>query len=421
MPDISNWRGSTGRPMYSPKAFLALGLTLFLGSQASNPHLVVYPSILNVLPEPFERPNFVTNLFYQTTLPSDAPPQFAAAYAALQNASFISFDPRFETQVVGPNAGPVQKIAELGDGSQEMPIYLKDEGVILWSADGLVQFRTIDVKTYKMENYTTSVPIPNASAGTFHKGQIYLGNNGDTSVHGGVWLLDYKTGNATMILNNNLGLSIAANDMTADNRGGLFFTDPFSRVPSTNRTMQSPPSLYYLRLSTMSLIDVDPTLAGPNGVAISPDGTELYVGDNGDYYDPANNVLAQVLTAGKGDSTLYINSAGPRTIYAYALSPNTGLPTARRTLAVVESGFSDGVRVSASGHIFVALFGGLDVYHRDGTRLGRINIPEASANGAFVERHVVNMVFEGNTLWCFATGGLYRVPGLLVSGDPRLA
>ncbi|KAJ6562838.1 hypothetical protein DFH09DRAFT_1364341 [Mycena vulgaris] len=413
--------------MHSPKTFLATVSTCFLGTLASstgkgaNPHLVVYPSILNVLPEPFDRPNFITNLFYQTTLPDDAPPQFAAAYAQLQTASFISFDPRFEMQVVGPSAGPVQKVAVLGDGSQEMPIYLKDEGVILWSADGLTQFRTIDVKTFKMKNYTTSVPIPNASAGTIHKGQIYLGNNGDTSVHGGVWLLDYKTGNATMILNNQLGLSIAANDMTADNRGGLFFTDPFSRVPSTNRTMQTPPSLYYLRLSTMSLIDVDPTLSGPNGVAISPDGTELYVGDNGDYYDPPNNALAQVLTAGKGGSTLYINSAGPRTIYAYALSPTTGLPISRRTVAVVESGFTDGIRVSASGLIFVALFGGVDVYHPDGTRLGKINIPEASSNGEVVERHVVNMVFEGNTLWCFATGGLYRVPGLLVTGDPRLA
>jgi gluconolactonase len=86
----------------------------------------------------------------------------------------------------------------------------------------------------------------------------------------------------------------------------------------------------------------------------------------------------------------------------------------------VESGFTDAIRVSSSGLIFVALFGGVDIYHPDGTRLGKINIPEASANGDFVEKHVVNMVFEGNTLWCFATGGLYRVPGLLVTGDPRL-
>ncbi|KAJ7702697.1 hypothetical protein B0H17DRAFT_1042875 [Mycena rosella] len=362
--------------MHSPTTVLAIS-TFFLGalaseSKAANPHLVEYPSFLNVLPEPFDRPNFITSLFYQTTLPSDAPPKFAAAYAQLQNASFVSFDPRFASEFVGPTAGPIQK-------------------------------------------------VPNASAGTIHKGQIYMGNNGDTSVHGGIWMLDYKTGNATMILNNQLGLSLGVNDMTADKRGGLFFTDPSSRVPSTNRSMQSPPSLYYLRLNTMSLIDVDPTLAGPNGVAISPDGTELYVGDNGDYYDPPNDVLAQVLTAGKGSSELYINSAGPRTIYAYALSPITGLPTARRTLAVVESGFTDGIRVSSSGHILVALFGGVDVYHPDGTRLGRINIPEASANGAFVERHVVNMAFEGNTLWCFATGGLYRVPGLLVGGDPRLS
>ncbi|KAJ6516735.1 hypothetical protein C8R47DRAFT_1063409 [Mycena vitilis] len=405
---------------------LTFSLYIFAASAATstvpkpNPHLVTYPSLLNVLPEPFERPTFLTNLFYQTTLPSDAPLQFAAAHETLLNASFISFDPRFATDVVG-SAGPVEKVAVIEDGSQEMPIYLKDEGVILWSGNDLAQFRTINVKTYEMKNYTTSVPVSNTPAGTIHKGQIYLGNFGDTSVHGGIWLLDYKTGNATMILNNQLGLSIGADDMTADDRGGIFFTDTASRVSRTNRTMQSPAALYYLRLSTMSLIAVDPTLVGPNGVVLSPDGTELYVNDNGDPYDPPNNNMAQVLTAGKLGSTVYINSAGPRTIYAYTLSPTTGLPTSRRTLAVTEAGLLDGMKVSSSGLIFAAVYGGVDVYHRDGTRLGRINIPAASPNGKAEEKHVVNVVFVGRDLWCFAYGGVYRVPGLVVGGDPRLA
>ncbi|KAJ6592694.1 hypothetical protein B0H19DRAFT_1088347 [Mycena capillaripes] len=390
-----------------------------LAATASNPHLVAYPSILNVLPEPFDRPTFLTHLFYQTALPSNAPPQFAAAYEKLHNASFISFDPRFATEVIG-SAGPVEKVAVIEDGSQEMPMYLKDEGVIFWSGNDLTQFRTINVKTYEVKNYTTSVPVPNAAAGTIHKGQIYLGNFGDTNVHGGIWTLDYKTGNATMLLNNQMGLSIGADDMTADNRGGIFFTDTASRVARTNRTMQSPPSLYYLRLSTMSLIAVDPTLVGPNGVVLSPDGTELYVNDNGDNYDPPNNIMAQVLTSGKLGSTVYVNSAGPRTIYAYTLSPATGLPTSRRTLAVAEAGLFDGMKVSSSGLLFAAVYGGVDVYHPDGTRLGKINIPEASPNGKAEEKHVVNIVFEGNNLWCFAYGGVYRVPGLLVKGDPRL-
>ncbi|KAJ7841385.1 hypothetical protein B0H14DRAFT_3457544 [Mycena olivaceomarginata] len=357
-----------------------LGASAVSAGAPSNPHLVAYPSILNVLPEPFDRPTFLTNLFYQTTLPDDAPPQYAAAYEQLHNASFISFDPRFATDVIG-SAGPVERVAVVEDGSQEMPMYLKDEGVIFWSGNDFHQFRTINVKTYEVLNYTTSVPIPNAAAGTVHKGQMYLRNFGDTDVHGGLWLLDYKTKNATMILNNQLGLSIGLDDMTADDRGGLFFTDTSSRVARTNRTMQSPAALYYLRLSTMSLIAVDPTLVGPN---------------------------------------VFVNSAGARTIYAYALSPTTGLPISRRTVAVAEAGFLDGMKVSSSGLIFAAVYGGVDVYHPDGTRLGRINIPEASPNGKAEEKHVVNIVFEGNNLWCFAYGGVYRVQGLLVKGDPRL-
>lgn len=109
-----------------------------------------------------------------------------------------------------------------------------------------------------------------------------------------------------------------------------------------------------------------------------------------------------------------------RASYAYTLSPTTGLPTSRRTVAVAEAGLLDGMKVSSSGLLFAAVFGGVDVYDPDGTRLGRINIPEASPNGVAVEKHVVNIVFEGNNLWCFANGGVYRVPGLLVTGDPRL-
>ncbi|KAF8180556.1 hypothetical protein K438DRAFT_1976742 [Mycena galopus ATCC 62051] len=396
--------------------------TCILGASAahSNPYLVAYPSFLNVLPEPFVRPTFLTDLFYQTTLPSNAPAEYADAYEQLHNASFISFDPRFATDVIG-SAGPVERVAVVEDGSQEMPMYLRDEGVIFWSGNDLHQFRTINVKTYEVKNYTTSIPIPNAAAGTIHNGQMYLGNFGDTTVHGGIWLLDFKTGNATMILNNQLGLSIGADDMTADDRGGIFFTDTASRVARTNRTMQSPPSLYYLRLSTMSLIAVDPTLVGPNGVVLSPDGTELYVNDDGDTSDPPNNINAQVLTASKLGSTVFINSAGPRTIYAYTLSPTTGLPISRRTVAVAEAGFLDGMKVSSSGLIFAAVYGGVDVYHPDGTRIGRINIPDASPNGKAEEKHVVNIVFEGNNLWCFAYGGVYRVQGLLVNGDPRLS
>ncbi|KAJ7152185.1 hypothetical protein C8R43DRAFT_1106987 [Mycena crocata] len=401
---------------------LLVSSTYILASSAAkaNPHLVTYPSILNVLPEPFERPTFLTNLFYQTNLPDNAPPAFAAAYEQLHNASFISFDPRFATDVIG-SAGPVEKVAVIEDGSQEMPMYLKDEGVIFWSGNDLAEFRTINVKTYEVKNYTTSVPVPNAAAGTIHKGQIYLGNFGDTAAHGGIWLLDYKTRNATMILNNQMGLSIGVDDMTADNNGGLFFTDTASRVSRTNRTMQTPAALYYLRLSTMSIIAVDPTLIGPNGVVLSPDGKELYVNDNGDNYNEPHDVNAQVLTANKLGGTVYVNSAGPRTIYAYTLSPSTGLPTARRTVAVAEAGIFDGMKVTSSGLIFAAVYGGVDVYHSDGTRLGKINIPEASPNGKAEEKHVVNLVFEGNNLWCFAYGGVYRVQGLLVKGDPRLS
>jgi hypothetical protein len=124
---------------------LIVSTYLLTANANSNPNLVAYPSILNILPEPFDRPTFLTNLFYQTTLPSDAPPEYAAAYATLHNASYISFDPRFATEVVG-SAGPIEKVAIVGDGSQEMPIYLKDENVILWNDNG--QFKTINVKTY---------------------------------------------------------------------------------------------------------------------------------------------------------------------------------------------------------------------------------------------------------------------------------
>lgn len=52
----------------------------------------------------------------------------------------------------------------------------------------------------------------------------------------------------------------------------------------------------------------------PVNAIAEPQIEHSYVNDNGDTYDPPNDSTAQVLTAGKLGSTVYINSGGPRTM-----------------------------------------------------------------------------------------------------------
>lgn len=97
----------------------------------------------------------------------------------------------------------------------------------------------------------------------------------------------------------------------------------------------------------------------PNGLAFSPDGSTLYVADSNS-------------TAGKPTSHY---PASVRNVWAFDVQGS--ILTNSRLIYQTESGWPDGLQVTRTGYVLVAVLGGVDVIDpRTGILLGRINAPD---------------------------------------------
>ncbi len=143
------------------------------------------------------------------------------------------------------------------------------------------------------------------------------------------------------------------NDLIADNKGGVYFTDPdfFITVPPQDKT-----AVYYINPNGNVTRVID-DLAEPNGLVLSPDGKKLYVVDSGNKYvyswDVANDgsvsdklSLAELQTAG-GDTS------------------------------------ADGMAIDIKGNIYVATAMGIQVFSPQGAALTTIVLPEHPTNCDF--------------------------------------
>ncbi len=105
---------------------------------------------------------------------------------------------------------------------------------------------------------------------------------------------------------------------------------------------------------------VDDGLAGPNGIALSPDERFLYVGD----WDPDHKGVMRYALDADGDPV------GP----ARLLCDLTGEPGEDAI---------DGIAVDAEGRLYVCGPGGIWVLSPEGERLELIELPEAPHNLAW--------------------------------------
>lgn len=175
----------------------------------------------------------------------------------------------------------------------------------------------------------------------------------------------------------------SVNDLIADARGGVYFTDPnaWPAVPGAKA------AVYYLPPGERIARVVEDTIVRPNGVALAPDGRTLYVDD----------------TTGVS-------------VYAYDVRADGGL-TNRRALIRLrdikpgqESG-ADGMAVDREGRIFVTTVTGVQMFDPGGTYLGTIPIPQRATNVAFAGP-------GKGTLYVTAGTALYRVR-MLTRGPDR--
>lgn len=171
------------------------------------------------------------------------------------------------------------------------------------------------------------------------------------------------------------------NDLVADARGNLYFTDT---IPLGATGEPSLPSALYQLTAGGRVLRIATDIARPNGVALSPDERTLYVANTAGEW-----VLAYALDA-RG-------TPGARREFA-----RLALPPPREGAAASTASGADGLAVDRDGRLFVATTLGVQVFSPRGEPLGTITLPRQPQNLAFAGP-------DRNVLYVVGRGAVYRI------------
>jgi gluconolactonase len=165
------------------------------------------------------------------------------------------------------------------------------------------------------------------------------------------------------------------NDVVVSRKGEIFFTDPYSV------TMGGPKELDFsgiFRISTEGKISlIDDSFTRPNGIALSPDESILYVNDTA-----SQQIIA--FSLGKDGSASRIG------VFA-SVDPAYG------------PGVVDGMKVDTEGNVYVTGPGGIWVMASDGSPIAILYTPENTGNFCFGGK-------DSSTLYITATTSVYALP-----------
>lgn len=174
------------------------------------------------------------------------------------------------------------------------------------------------------------------------------------------------------------------NDAVVHSDGSVWFTDPDYGILSDYEGYRAPSEIgacnvYRVAPETGVVQCVADDFSKPNGLAFSPDESRLYVADSG---------------ASHAED-------GPHHIRVFDVDAHGRLRNGRM-FADISPGVPDGMRVDEHGNVWTSAGDGIHCYAPDGTRLGKILIPET----------VANLVFGGpmrNRLFIAATTSVYSL------------
>ena len=209
--------------------------------------------------------------------------------------------------------------------------------------------------------------------GVFRRGGYSNGNTRDrqgrllTCEHGGRRVVRTEhDGSLTTLISQFGGKPLnSPNDIVCKSDGSVWFTDPpfglLSDYEGNRAEQELPGNLYRLDPATGTATVVAGDIAGPNGLAFSPDERVLYVVES---------------------------RSVPRNILAYDVRDD-GTLTRRRVLIDAGPGTPDGFRVDEDGNLWCGWgmgmpeLDGVMVFNPGGEPIGRIALPERCANLCF--------------------------------------
>lgn len=256
---------------------------------------------------------------------------------------------------------PGATLLKIADGAvwSEGPVYFQEDESIVWSDahgnrllrfcanDGVTVLR--DPSHYQSGNYRDL------------EGRIVASSCGDRAIirreHNGEWitLVDRYQGKR---LN-------SPNDLVVKRDRTIWFTDPPYGLTEPNQGYggeqeQEGSYVYRFDPATNEIDAVVTDMLRPNGLAFSPDERLLYVSDTSAFNMPG----------------------GFHHIRVYDVVEGRRVENGR-VFAVISPGQPDGLRVDEHGNIFTSSLDSVQVYAADGTRLGKIPVPETCTNLTF--------------------------------------
>ena len=174
---------------------------------------------------------------------------------------------------------------------------------------------------------------------------------------------------------------LGPNDLVADRKGGVYFTDP-GGYPPAGQYLTELPSVYYLKPDG-SVIKIADDIPRPNGIILSPDEKTLYV---------SNTLGAYVIAFDVQPDGSARNERNFARLAGIAMT-NRG----------VRSG-ADGIAVDEAGRLYVTSTIGVQVFSPEGKHLGTIPVgnPDGPQNIAFAGS-------DKKTLYIVGDGAVWKV------------
>ena len=275
---------------------------------------------------------------------------------ALVGDSYEYIDPSFRDLTV-----PIAKVEVLFDGCRwaEGPVWFEDGGYLVWS----------DIPNNRMLRW-----VPDLGVGDFRANSNFAnGNTRDrtgrlvTCEHGGRRVSRTEPdGSVTVIADSYQGKRLnSPNDVVVKSDGTVWFTDPTYGIMSDYEGHKAPQEqggcfVFRADPATGELAVVADDFEKPNGLAFSPDETELYIADSG----------------------LSHNENGPHHIRRFSVGADNTL-SGGEVFVEVSPGVPDGFRFDAEGNLWTSAQDGVHCFDPNGNLLGKIRMPQMVSNLTF--------------------------------------
>ncbi len=243
----------------------------------------------------------------------------------------------------------LRRVAETD--AHEGPAYAADEDALYFTT---VRRERVAIKRLALADGTVSVVRADANMANGMAldgdGFLVVCEQGTLTEPARISRFDRTTGEVETVVDSWNGLPLnSPNDVAVARDGTIWFTDPsYGHVQGFRPEPETGDHVYRYDPASGELTAVLASLDKPNGLAFSPDGRVLYVGDNG----------------------------APHHLLAYDVEDGVRLARGR-VLAAFTPQQPDGIKVDEQGRIYASAAEGVRILDERGKQIGEIELPGA--------------------------------------------